>query len=463
MEKQTAQENKTAENIPEESRKTSQDDSTSENSNLGEVIESFNEILGKQLERLMDTRYGIDELPLDIFSVSSLVLLATRETEIDTFPHLPPPRYTQTSLFEELLEINIDPGDKLSSCVESMGNKGYIEISDDGRIFSKKSTLSMAQLLDHIFPKMPGLNLVAYLGQMIDEVLAERKEIDEASQQLNQLLDMQGVSINAAVTTPLKTPKKRHPYLRLGDTTAEKITKKARIIASKPTDIFSQLEVKSLVSTPPPKKEAETVESGDIIEEQKAAQASVEADSVVTEETDKIPVAQDVDKETETSMDTDSHPMAEEIEEPESITPEITPDDEFEPPDDMDIEAKIAEFEEKLGLTCPMCGVGEIRANETARGKSYYQCSNLECGFISWGKPFYIECPKCENNFLIEVADNSGKTMLRCPRSTCTHWQKFPWDEPSEESMSEADLSTPIKKAKRRVKRRRVVRRKKRR
>jgi hypothetical protein len=50
------------------------------------LIKEFNNILGIHIEQLLGTRYGIDELELNLFSVSCVVLLATRETEIETFP-----------------------------------------------------------------------------------------------------------------------------------------------------------------------------------------------------------------------------------------------------------------------------------------------------------------------------------------------------------------------------------------
>ena len=138
--------------------------------------------------------------------------------------------------------------------------------------------------------------------------------------------------------------------------------------------------------------------------------------------------------------------------------------DSFEPADDKEIEDKILEFEEQLGLKCPLCGLGGIKTSETAKAKAYYHCSNSECNFISWGKPYYFDCPKCESTFLIETTDSSGKSFLKCPKATCTHWQKFPWDASSqspEYSSNTVNSGGEIKKPKRKVRRRRVVRRKK--
>ena len=79
---------------------------------------------------------------------------------------------------------------------------------------------------------------------------------------------------------------------------------------------------------------------------------------------------------------------------------------------DEDIEKEIAEFEQELGLNCPLCGTAGIRADETARGKLYYHCTNDMCNFISWGKPFYLDCPQCKNPFLIESTTSAGNPSL---------------------------------------------------
>ena len=129
-----------------------------------EVLDAFNEILGNQIERLLGTRQGIEELPMNVLTISSLVLLAARETEIESFPYIPPDRYTNKKLAHELTEISIEPGEELELQILEMVEKNYIEVSNDGRFFVKKPTKSMSQLIDRIFPNMLGLNMVAYIG-----------------------------------------------------------------------------------------------------------------------------------------------------------------------------------------------------------------------------------------------------------------------------------------------------------
>ena len=422
-----------------------------------ELIKGFNDILGDHIERLLDTRLGIEELELNIFSISCIVLLATRETEIETFPASPPLRYTKSSLIEELGEMSIEPDSEVKKVIEDMIDKSYLKITDE-RIFCNKPMSSMAKLFDRVFPNMPGLNLVAYLGQMLDEVIAARKTQAEASKQFNQMLEIQGVSINETAAPNPK--KKKFSYLRLGDESpVEKKVRRPIVIPGKPANIFSKLTAGNVIKTPTLIKENIPSPVEKDVDESSDRPATIEDTSNSGLET--ISGSQEfTDPVTDTGVITEAQDIEnvhEKKEEQERIS------DSFEPPDDKEIEDKILEFEEQLGLKCPLCGTGRIKTSETAKGKAYYHCSNSECNFISWGKPYYFECPKCSSNFLIEVSDSSGKSFLKCPKATCTHWQKFPWDmsgQNTEHSVGSFEPDANINKPKKKVRRRRVVRRK---
>jgi ssDNA-binding Zn-finger/Zn-ribbon topoisomerase 1 len=135
---------------------------------------------------------------------------------------------------------------------------------------------------------------------------------------------------------------------------------------------------------------------------------------------------------------------------------------------DDDIKKRIMAFEEDLALECPICKHSKVTVEDTTAGKSYYKCSNKECNFISWGKPYHILCPKCNNPFLIEASNKAGKTILKCPRATCRYFKKALLDiannhqEPIESISQKTSKITSIsQKPRKRVVRRRVVRRKK--
>lgn len=131
------------------------------------------------------------------------------------------------------------------------------------------------------------------------------------------------------------------------------------------------------------------------------------------------------------------------------------------------IENRIAAFEEDLAMQCPICKPGKIQATETAMGKVYYKCSNKNCNFVSWGKPYHLVCPQCNNPFLVETLDRDGKKIIKCPRATCRYRQKSPLEIADEQrekagSPSKEPAKKPVisRKPRKRVVRRRVVRRK---
>jgi len=418
------------------------------------LIKEFNDILGIHIEHLLGTRYGIDELELNIFSVSCVVLLATRETEIETFPALPPPRYTVSTLTEELAEMSIEPERDIINVIEDMKKKNYLKITDE-RMFCNKPMISMAQLFDRIFPNMPGLNLVAYLGQMIDEVTAGRKSQTDASKQFHQMLDIQGVSVNEAAAKSASA-KKRFSHLRIGDDTpAEKKEKRPVVIPVKPVNIFSQLKTDKVIK---PSSIIKGIQQQPEVSRPAVTQdLSVSSASNIAQGAETVGLPETGRQTTDINPPQDIHdPEAEPHEDERDIQDAAS--EEFEPLDDREIEDRILEFEAQLGLKCPLCGTGSIKTSETAKGKSYYHCSSSGCTFISWGKPYYIDCPKCASNFLIEVTDSSGKNFLKCPKATCSHWQKFPW----EMSGSDADDTVTVSDSGDTSAPKRVVRRKRR-
>jgi hypothetical protein len=445
---------------------------------ISDIISQFDEILGKNLDRLLGIRQGIEALPLNIFTVSCLILLATRETEIEGFPYLPPERYTNGSLLNDMSDMNIEHGGDLEAYISAMGKKEYIKVENDGRLFPGSPIMKMAVLFDRIFPKMPGLNLVAYLGQMIDEVLSNRKSLKTALNQFDQMLSIQGVSLIRDADSTHKDTAKSFPHLKVLET-AQLIKKKIIPVDIKPSDIYSKLQTKAW--TPPQHKAEMPISSFE--PEQDGAGRETPADvpgprdagaDLIKEikqhrqEDMRTPAGQE-DAEYQISVSHDQHDSNVHAGYTPSIDGSVPvrgydQDFDWEPEDD-DIEKKIAAFVEELSMKCPLCRVSGIVPQTTARGKSYYKCSNDECNFISWGKPFYLPCPKCENPFLIETPDSQGNLILKCPKTTCLHWQKFPWDEDDEKdikSLEQEPSAVTAKKPRRLVRRRKrvVVRRK---
>jgi len=159
------------------------------------VLNVFDEILFKHMERLIGSRYGIGELPMNSITLSLIMMLMERENEIENFPSDEIDRYKNKTLLNDFEELGFDAAQDVNILVEDMIRKGYIHIDDD-RFIPQKPTISMARLIDLIFPKISGMNLVAYFVQTMDEVTSKRKDLDSATSQFDQVLQLQGVPLN---------------------------------------------------------------------------------------------------------------------------------------------------------------------------------------------------------------------------------------------------------------------------
>jgi hypothetical protein len=112
---------------------------------------------------------------------------------------------TDQDLESRLAELGLRDKDKVQSLIREMLQKGYLQTDDHGTLSGGKPAVSMARLLERVFPKLPGKTLVAYFIQTIDEVLTGRKTTEVAVAHFDQTLKMQG--------TPLKhlKPEKTSP------------------------------------------------------------------------------------------------------------------------------------------------------------------------------------------------------------------------------------------------------------
>lgn len=470
------------------------------------VRDRFDQTLGQHLERLIGSRYGVDSLPLNLATISCFILLADRENELENFPSDTSERYTRETLLNELVEIGLEPDSDLKKVLQDVIEKGYIDV-DDGKFITRKPTISMVQLLDNAFPKMPGMNFIAYFVQTMDEALSGRKDLDFAITQFDQTLHIQGVSIlkqKAGQKSKQKQPVMRK--IKLEDLKLSRVPRSGpRLMSSKGKS--KKIEIKEISSLQDEILKA-SPEIDEAIEDQKtdipqeeimgSVDTTAEAESPYVEPGEPSESLSDIPSEPglETGEASDETTPSDESSEDmpsshETTSPTIKPPeeeteiksveaDETDKKDetvivseeaslekDDDIEKQIAALEEDLSMQCPICKSGNIQANETGAGKTYYKCSNKTCTFISWGKPYHLVCPQCDNPFLIEAPVKGGKTVLKCPRSTCNYSQKLPGEiteEPGEETVSQAQKpkksTKAARKPRRRVVKRRVVRKK---
>lgn len=536
-------------------------DVTQNNLSAQKIREQFDKVVAHHLERLTGTRIGINELPLNLITISCIVLLVERENEIKTFSLDNSARYTDKGLVEELMDMGHEYGQDLQTAVQEMSQKDYIIRESDDYLSATSTARSMSQLLDLLFKDMAGMNLVAYLMQLFSEVKMGQKTLGLAVDSVDQTLKLHGVPQGKrTVSKPpehvsrqfvedqtrlRKEDAKKDDRGResghklsiaklrkaLAHTHAGRRTKSSgpKILGS--GGVIKQIRAKDSYASkqrpapqaptqksdrpdiPAPPREVEPPEAAPkagraepaakimaetpvakpepsheplpIIVEPPKEDAAQDKAETVSEELSAPDLIDEPTEETQTTEPKEALatpyeeafvvPIEPLPEESEKETASIETPQEIEPVQDTavqktvgdgDILDKISAFQKDLAINCPVCQIGEIHAEKTASDKSYYICSNPNCNFVSWGKPYFIPCPKCNSPFLVETVNNSGKSILECVNSACFYTQPLPGQE--EEPIGATTTPKPSKlkeknaaKPKRKVIRRRVVRRKK--
>jgi hypothetical protein len=490
------------------------------NNGKANVLHMFDKILIDHLERLIGSSYLTKKLPLNSTIISCLILLIERENEIKSVSSSVSARYTSGTLISELEEMDFGADrEDMNAVVQDMIENGYITVNDDNNFIPEKPSEIIANLLDQAFPGMPGMNLIAYLIQTVDEVKSRRKDLKTAKSQFDQVLTLQGVLLDKKQADPAPTKgqeqwEEQKPQIKtsniLGRQKVDTWHKASKISVSDPKVLSSAAyegKLRKIDFGKPSLDSHKTNNISDIDEQNKSERPKDQATVAETKSYDDVEKHSDVRNMIEevASEDTNANDSASPMETPlqdtepagqdkdplvknkdeESETDSTVnivteakeavddkPDKSSEKEDllkiDDDIEKRITTFEEDLALECPICKQSKIQAEETSTGKIFYRCLSKNCNFISWGKPYHIFCPQCNHPFLVEAFDNSGKTILKCPRATCRYRQNLPWEvsENNKENIhlvfQKSNKIIPVlKKARKRVKKIRVIRRKK--
>ncbi|GAB4477584.1 MAG: type I DNA topoisomerase [Anaerolineae bacterium] len=88
---------------------------------------------------------------------------------------------------------------------------------------------------------------------------------------------------------------------------------------------------------------------------------------------------------------------------------------------------------ERIGVTCPQCGGGEVVRRKTRKGRTFYGCSNYpECDFTSWKRPLATPCPECGG--LLTVFSPEAAKCTVC--QTEVRYDSLPREQLSEEERS---------------------------
>jgi ssDNA-binding Zn-finger/Zn-ribbon topoisomerase 1 len=481
---------------------TEEREATIEESSAGEVLDHFNQVLSQHLEHLIGTSYGIGALPLTLENIACLILLAEQEgNESEDFSD-PSERLTRAALLLELKDIGLSHEKKLLSSLNELIEKGYIETDHEGRFFARKPAISMVQLIERVFPHMPGVNFIAYSTQILGEVHCGRKLEQIGLSHFDQTLRRQGV--------PLKREKDQSK-LNMASVEKKSLTEAMASLNTMTHEIMPMFqtglpdsETQVGHENNPIDPSAPVTESDNQSFPQKSALMDADKNDVVEdspsmadEEPENYPEVYQPfgTPAADLAADRQGSPLSEEEIDRHALNANISiaspmekgffpatftsatennipietrgpePQESTESDNDHEIGEKIACFEEGLAMQCPLCRVGSINIEKTSMGKAYYKCTNKECIFISWGRPHHLVCPFCQNPFLIESKMRDDETILKCPRATCRYRQALPGENTehtpgntSPQAQGSVKKRIIVRRPRRNVKKKRLVR-----
>lgn len=444
-------------------------DNQVENGEAPNARVQFDNILVKHIRRLLEIETLETSQAFNLSSISCLLLLVERENEIKNFSASPPKRYVRETLLDDLSDIGLEIDDDLMVSFQALAQHGYVAINEDDHYYPQISAFALVGFLDNLFPGMTGLNLVGYILQMMKEVISSRKELQDALQQFDQTLFTQGIPLSRQklkqdeketlkeyVHKTLKTPESRKISEDLKLAFVQRLTKlrsREEGVGITPK-VFQSTRPKAMLDVQDlfPKRsngalngQTVTVEEGKVTSGQEMigleGQVEKDAERMATQKMlleaerkaaelsareAEIKAAEIAAREAEIRLK-ETEIRAREVEMRARELEQRMLENQTEAPTDeiklSNIEKKIEAFQEAMAMTCPLCHTGKIRVEETEKGRQYFSCSNGNCGFISWGKPYSFACPLCRNSFLIEFISGDNRIGLKCPRATCSFSQ----------------------------------------
>jgi DNA topoisomerase-1 len=76
----------------------------------------------------------------------------------------------------------------------------------------------------------------------------------------------------------------------------------------------------------------------------------------------------------------------------------------------------IKKIENKTGIKCPKCNIGDIVERKSKRGRMFFGCNTYpKCDFALWNKPTGEKCPKCGS-----LMTFAAKGEFRCSNKECS-------------------------------------------
>ena len=391
---------------------------------------------------------------------------------------------TLDGLLRELADFSIPADLTTLGLLGRLLAAGYARILQGGALAAGSQAMTVVAIVNQAFPRMPGINLAAYLEQTVTEVISRRKSLAAALTQFDQTMMLHGkvrlkpkvplkLRPRASASTIIKQPETPAASHRPGPeaeppaATAPPPQAEERGPALEAPEVVSPLETEPGPLSPILADEGLPAEEP-VVEAEGDPRPFTEPDRpepagpTGANEPGNAPAwASDLQRLFASSLAEATGPASG----PDGESPSAagrplvvtagpgsapaTPDAAQSRPERLcpacgkpmlRREDRFGPFwgcsgfpacrhsetltPDDLDLPCPLCGQ-TLNRQQTPTGRGFYQCHNPGCQFMSWSLPHYLPCGICDSPYLIEKTGH-GQARLCCPRAGCPYEQPLP-------------------------------------
>lgn len=417
------------------------------------IMEELDNILESNFRKLDQINVLGKSLSLDMVTVAALHILTERESELEE-DNLKIKRYNRKSFLNDLTEIGLEIDDDLMQKIQAIVDNDFVNIDAEGGYHAELIARDFVANINKMFPGMPGMNLVAYVIQTLEEILSGRKDLDKGLEQFDKALVSRGRPLTFVhLRTERKTEKQkaeerikqaiereesRKASDQLKKVYSEKIARlrqsllkqaKDPMVVTKRAIGSEDITIKEI--SPHKVKEAQERErlERERIEQERLEREREELQKQKDELERLAREKEEQERQERERLEAERQERdAREREERERIRleQERLEKERLEQERqnrEQSVEDQIAAFEREQAVTCPLCHQGKILQEMTESSRTYFKCTNASCKFISWEKPHLFVCPQCRNPYLLEFRKADGALGLKCPLATCSYAQ----------------------------------------
>ncbi|MCA1795707.1 MAG: DNA topoisomerase I, partial [Desulfobacteraceae bacterium] len=269
------------------------------------VKNQLDEILAREITAFVDVGFDAAMMSFNLATIACITLIVEREKEIKQYSEFPPERYMPEDFIAELTDIGLEHDDYLEAAVNACFEKGYMRKDDEGQLYAEMPAFMMAGLLDSMFPGMQGINLIAFVLQMNEEVNAGRKSLDLAKKSFEASLKSRGVSVSGdnatkraseMVAGKIKAVQKNKEIAKkLKKENLDRLSRMVKTRRKKSDEYMQKVQVKDVFDKGPTPEEIQE-RKAEVQKAQESARKAAELAQQLAEKDEKIKEAETLAK-----------------------------------------------------------------------------------------------------------------------------------------------------------------------